>query len=114
MTDREKMIELIEECAIPITANSGSLMAHYSVYGDEAKHLADHLIAEGVGFLPKWIPASEPPKNDTGTQWILYKVGGSYFYSTGYYDGKCWRSTTTLRRIQIAGWMPPVPPPKGE
>ena len=63
MTDREKLIELIAECHIPVIAKSGRIMAHYAVQGDEAKHLADHLIANGV-TVQKWIPVAEPPKEN--------------------------------------------------
>ena len=66
MAMREKLAELIEECSIPVRAASGRIMAHYAVYGDEAKHLADHLIANGV-TLQKWIPVTErlPEKEST-------------------------------------------------
>jgi hypothetical protein len=69
---------------------------------------------QGKQDAQKWIPASEPPKDNTENQWVIYKVGGSYFYSTGYYDGKCWRSAITDFKIQIVGWMPLPEPPKGE
>lgn len=97
---REKLIELCEDLdTLPCC--------------DTYEGQADYLIANGV-TVQKWIPANEPPKDNTENQWIIYKVGGSYFYSTGYYDGKSWRSAITDFKIQIAGWMPLPEAPKGE
>lgn len=64
-------------------------------------------------MVNKWIPASGHPK-DTCECWIAYKSGGDYFYSTGYYDGKHWRSTITHNKIPVIYWMPLPEPPKGE
>lgn len=69
---------------------------------------------EPLANCQQWNPASEPPKDNTENQWVIYKVGGSYFHTTGYYDGKCWRSAITDFKIQIVGWMPLPEPPKGE
>ena len=62
---------------------------------------------------PKWIPASEPP-NDTNEYWVAYKAGGDYYYSTGYFDGKCWCSILTHHKIPVTHWMPLPEPPEGE
>ena len=70
------------------------------------------IIANGV-TVQEWIPASTPPK-DTCEYWIAYKAGGDYSYSTGYFDGKCWRSAFTHHKIPVTHWMPFPQPPKGE
>ena len=74
--------------------------------------IADDLIANGV-TVQQWIPASEPPK-DTYECWIAYKAGGDYFYSTGYFDGKYWRSAITHKQIPVTHWAYLPQPPKGE
>ena len=91
MDVREKLVELLD-------TNCG--------YVDEvaAEVLADHLIANGV-TVQEWISANEPPK-DTCEYWIAYKAGGDYSYSTGYFDGKCWRSALTHHKIPVTHWMP--------
>ena len=101
---REKLIELIAESRVTNTNDS------VCINGSE--YIADHLIANGV-TVQEWIPASEPPK-DTYEYWIAYKAGGDYFYSTGYFDGKCWRSAITHKQIPVTHWRYLPQPPKGE
>lgn len=96
---REKLIELLD-----------SMMVDDECLSNE--EIADHLIANGV-TVQEWIPASEPPK-DTYEYWIAYKAGGDYFYSTGYFDGKCWRSAITHKQIPVTHWMPLPEAPKEE
>ena len=74
--------------------------------------VASHLIDNGV-TVQEWISASEPPK-DTYEYWIAYKAGGDYSYSTGYFDGNCWRSAITHKQIPVTHWQPMPEPPKGE
>ena len=93
MDVREKLVELINDCRF---------MEGYGM--DLVERQADHLIAHGV-TVQEWIPASEPPK-DTCEYWIAYKAGGDYSYSTGYFDGKCWRSALTHHKIPVTHWMP--------
>ena len=101
MDVREKLVELINDCRF---------MEGYGM--DLVERQADHLIAHGV-TVQEWIPASEPPK-DTCEYWIAYKAGGDYSYSTGYFDGKYWRSALTHHKIPVTNWMPISQPPKGE
>ena len=77
-----------------------------------AEIFAERLIDNGV-TVQEWISASEPPK-DTYEYWIAYKAGGDYFYSTGYFDGKCWRSAITHKQIPVTHWQHLPQPPKGE
>ena len=101
MDVREKLVELLEDNEFIIRA-----------WGCEYEEAADSLIANGV-TVQEWIPASEPPK-DTCEYWIAYKAGGDYSYSTGYFDGKYWRSALTHHKIPVTNWMPISQPPKGE
>ena len=78
----------------------------------EVERVVNALIANGV-TVQEWIPASELPK-DTYEYWIAYKAGGDYSYSTGYFDGKYWRSALTHHKIPVTNWMPISQPPKGE
>ena len=97
---KEKLVELIHR-AITIWYK-----------GDVSVAIADYLIANGV-TVQEWISASEPPK-DTYEYWIAYKAGDDYFYSTGYFDGKCWRSAITHKHIPVTHWTFLPQPPKGE
>ena len=99
MDVREKLVEIIQNSV-------GGCARHW------AEVIADGLIAHGV-TVQEWISANEPPK-DTCEYWIAYKAGGDYSYSTGYFDGKCWRSALTHHKIPVTHWMPLPEPPKGE
>ena len=101
MPDRvkEKLVEIIQNSV-------GGCARHW------AEVIADGLIANGV-TVQEWKPASEPPK-DTEEYWIAYEAGGDYYYSTGYFDGKCWCSVLTHHKIPVTHWMPLPQPPKGE
>ena len=98
MDVREKLVELLDIIIQPGQKTLGDI--------------ADYLIANGV-TVQEWISANEPPK-DTCEYWIAYKAGGDYSYSTGYFDGKCWRSALTHHKIPVTHWMPLPEPPKGE
>ena len=93
---REKLVEIIQDA-----------------YSQNPYVVADNLIANGV-TVQEWIPASEPPKDDTEDFWVIYKTGAGYRYTTGYFDGRCWRSSATSFEIPVVGWMPLPEPPKGE
>lgn len=98
MDVREKLVEILDR------------FVYDEWYGNE--DIAEKLISNGV-TVQEWIPASAPPK-DTCEYWIAYKAGGDYSYSTGYFDGKCWRSAFTHHKIPATHWMPLPQPPKGE
>lgn len=98
MDTKEKLVEILDR------------FVYDEWYGND--DIAEKLISNGV-TVQEWIPASAPPK-DTCEYWIAYKAGGDYFYSTGYFDGKCWRSTFTHHKIPATHWMPLPQPPKGE
>ena len=111
---REKLIKLLKESTANCDPGGNCLTCQYRTQADCMERItADYMISNGV-TVQQWIPANEPPKDNTENQWVIYKVGGSYFHSTGYYDGKNWRSAITDLKIQIAGWMPLPQPAEGE
>ena len=114
MNDKEKLISLlILTDPNPYTCESESGSCELTTCTEcRARSTADLLIANGV-TVQEWISANEPPK-DTCEYWIAYKAGGDYSYSTGYFDGKCWRSALTHHKIPVTHWMPLPEPPKGE
>ena len=118
MADREKLIELLstaddyEDRVCRSYRRYSCKTCPYKGMDCTYRAKADHLIANGV-TVQKWIPASEPPK-DTYEYWIAYKAGGDYYYSTGYFDGKCWCSALTHHKIPVTHWMPLPELPKGE
>lgn len=66
MTEREKLIELLEcvgaTCDVPCKVDEDGC-GTYEIMGSD--YIADHLIANGV-TIQKWIPVSEPPDLFTG------------------------------------------------
>lgn len=121
MDTREKLSEVIAECAIPVIAASGRIMAHYAVKGDEAIHLADHLIANGV-TIQRWIPVTErlPKRNKKvlirskmGTSGHFFSVAAAcmvdsefgWMFEDGFEAQDC---------IEVTHWMPLPAAPKGE
>ena len=111
---REKLIEWCEDVILSCKASLCVDCEHNGIDYPKCMgvHFADHLIANGV-TVQQWIPAREPPK-DTCEYWIAYKAGGDYYYSTGYFDGKCWCSALTHHKIPVTHWMPLPEPPKEE
>lgn len=105
MSDREKLIELLWDCAC------------MDGYGTELREKqADHLISNGV-TVQKWIPVSEPPKEyrDKYGELIPFLVceKGTEYPFRGLYDGKTWGDG--LFSIYPTHWMPlPEPPKEGE
>ena len=107
---REKLIELIVTTDLSLSDSRRM----------DAENIADHLIAEGAGILPKWIPVTERlPENrddvlvcrrwwnetrnpqigwynDVSQEWQVLE-------SYGYYPCK-----------KVTHWMPLPEPPKGE
>ena len=62
MTDREKLIELLQHSPTDVMGNRG------------VGAMADHLISNGVTFQ-RWIPVSERLPDESGT-YIVFTVSG--------------------------------------
>ena len=107
MNDYKRLIGDIDDLLIAHPSENVSKM-----YLRKAADAIEQLISNGV-TVQEWISANEPPK-DICEYWIAYKAGGDYSYSTGYFDGKCWRSALTHHKIPVTHWMPLPQPPKGE
>ena len=104
MDVREKLVDIVERASVRTLPKN---TCHTNIV-----MLVNALIEDGV-TVQEWYSASEPPK-DTYEYWIAYKAGGDYFYSTGYFDGKCWRSAITHKSIPVTHWTHLPKPPKGE
>ena len=113
MTDREKLIELIDDFVYNI-----DVKRWYSEEHDEG--LADHLIAHGVTFakdnnvLDKWIPVTERLPN-YNTFVIVFAegiVGEAVLDDANYWY---WAGTDEYAsKIKVTHWMHLPQPPKGE
>jgi hypothetical protein len=116
---REKLIELLTE--------------YYGVdpayYGIEARHLADHLIANGV-TIQKWIPVTERlPKEEweqftaENYDWDVFpclavnknNYGGKQYVAKMFYTGENFVDDEYVRYTNsVTHWMPLPEAPKGE
>ena len=124
---REKLIELLE-CTYGQVEDRD-----YDCYGECKTCQAENLIANGVGFLPKWIPVSERLPEENGQYLVFQKhTYGTYtavlqFAKDGrkvdkydFYRGwkNVWyRYDSEWGHITIddvTHWMPLPEPPKGE
>ena len=121
MTDREKLIELLGADTCTDNDCCDDCVYHEN---EEAciQHLkatmADHLISNGVGFLPKWIPVTERlPERFGSFAVVVKKLGGKMYSDFADYDPyeERW-STSLVRGIEdiVTHWMPLPQPPKGE
>ena len=110
---REKLIELLE-CTYGQVADRD-----YDCYGECKTCQAENLIANGVGFLPKWISVKDrlPEQTDPATavlgitergrcHIVYYFKGVTSEEFTGFYD--------ICAKREITHWMPLPEAPKGE
>ena len=100
MTDKEKLIELMDEYEYPS-----------SVPG-----MADHLLDNGVTFQ-KWIPASEPPKewkdeNGDAINYLIYSPGIGVDIGNWIEPAKAWFCLGVP--FKVTHWMPMPEPPQEE
>ena len=115
MTDREKLIELLEG-------------AESAVYWDSSdkgfvKKIADHLIANGVTFakdttVPSWIPVTERLPDKMGKYLCRYVFGENTEYP---FEQVLWYYTAVEKPhfqnegsmgLTVTHWMPLPEPPK--
>lgn len=104
MTDREKLIELLN--------NVGSNIMQFPTYGF-IEHLADYLLSNGV-TVQQWIPVSEPPEvwRDENGDMVNYFVNTQYYgvdIANYMAPAKCWLSMGFP--INVTHWMPMPKPP---
>ena len=117
MTDREKLIKLIDQSRITQT--------EHSVCINGSAHMADFLIANGVTFAKdtnvpsKWIPVAErlPEKTRVPKDVLVYhKLGNCGMYvDRAWYcsDRNKWISALGMN-LKVTHWMPMPEPPKEE
>lgn len=114
MTDREKLVELMQDGGNPVWG--------WFPNNETMIQLADYLISNGVTVAKsatvegKWIPVSEPPekyRNEYGEliPFLVCEKGTEYPFR-GLYDGKTWGDG--FISIYPTHWMPLPEPPKGE
>ena len=113
---REKLVELIDQVRV--------VQTEYGVCISGTRHIADHLIANGVtvadgkdtGVHTGWIPASEPPKvyrDEYGIPipFLAYTEDENLFV-TYLVDGKHWGRFG--QDLKVTHWMPVPEPPEEE
>ena len=115
MSDREKLIELLEHDDCPL----------FMVFGDNMNGLADYLISNGVTFQ-QWIPVTErlpvqPPNrvDEQGRSWFTTGIECIVYDSENVlaahycFQNKCFWYADTLHPLKnITHWMPLPEPPK--
>lgn len=122
MTDREKLIELLNEnfceyCNVDIIAGHCKIRA----ISFDVDRFADFLIANGVTFATdnnvgcKWIPASEPPKewkdeNGDSINYLIYSPGIGVDIGNWIQPAKAWFCLGVP--FKVTHWMPLPNPPK--
>lgn len=117
MTDREKLIELLQNDPCPGLDIADCGFCQYVDAEDcFAERIADHLLANGV-TIQRWIPASEPPKEYINKYReltpFLVCVKGTEYPFRALYDGKRWGDG--LDEIFVTHWMPlPEAPKEGK
>lgn len=108
MTDRERLIELIDEAVKERCLNIRCIDCNY--YSSEPRFcrnesVVDHLIANGV-TVQRWFPASDPPEEE-GLYLVAVKNDHKRRYSkTAWYSKPAW-----FARQDVTHWMP-LPEPK--
>ena len=107
MTDREKLIEILESAESAFYWNSEDKRF--------IEKIADHLLANGVTFQ-KWIPASEPPKewkdeNGDAINYLIYSPEYGVDIGNWIERAKVWFCLGVP--FKVTHWMPlPTPPDK--
>ena len=109
MTDREKLVELLDYIRY---SQEFSCYDFYDM-SDAAESIADFLISKGV-TVQEWNSAKEPPKEyrDECMELIPFLVceSGTKYPFRAVYDGKVWGDGWS--KIPVTHWMPLPEPPK--
>ena len=104
MTDREKMIDLLD--------NVASNILQFPTDGF-IEHLADYLLANGV-TVKQWIPVSEPPEEPNE---YIVMIKGAAEATTLLFDGSYWFEEDEdgwVNYYAVTHWMPLPEPPESE
>ena len=108
MTDREKLIGLLETVAYPEVLCDGEVLV-------STARVADHLIANGV-TIQKWIPVSERLPEDDSDVLAYLRIGEEgRIYPANYAKGMwfdCIFNTSATETT--THWLPLPEPPKGD
>ena len=94
MTDRDRLIELINDCRY---------MDGHGI--DLVEKQADHLLSNGV-TVQEWISVDYPPKENG--DYFIYTQDG--YIGTAYFKYGRWLAGGSV----VTHWMPLPQPPKGE
>ena len=107
---REKLIELLD-CTYGQVEDRD-----YDCYGECKTCQAENLIANGVGFLPKWIPVTERLPEDDSDVLAYLRIGEEgRIYPATYAKGMWFDCIfNTPATSTTTHWMPLPEPPKGE
>lgn len=109
MTDREKLIELIETAGTRLVVKGED----WGIMPPTIEDIANHLIANGV-TVQKWIPASEPP--EVRGEYIVYTPTAWSDRTVLIWDEQdwCFMDGAIAREGFVTHWMPLPEPPKGD
>ncbi len=113
MSDREKLIELMNE-AQKICLDSDCYGCAYAAKGNECDYMliADHLISNGV-TVQKWIPVSERlPEKYTTVLCVWSRMPKDNFYGFARYQGGDTWYVHNEGMPKVTHWMPLPEPPK--
>ena len=100
---KEKLVELLER------AFESFIDDPYCI--PDEKEFADHLIANDVGFLPKWISVKDRLPEEEGLYWVAVVNDHERKYSkTAWYHGH----GNWFLRQKVTHWQYLPQPPKGE
>lgn len=120
MTDRKKMIELIEKARNKDFAICTShAMCKDCAYGTEkdchSAGIADHLIANGVTFQ-RWIPVTDEQPDENATYIVAAFDGRAIRTTFAQWQprAKKWYLTGSRSYWKVTHWMPLPTTPKGE
>ena len=112
---REKLVELIDQARVVKT--------EYGVCISGTRHIADHLIANGVTFaedinIPaKWISVKDrlPEEDEDIIAFCYYHESWQtqVCHLSSNYEGQ-WYTSVAGQWVRVTHWMPLPEPPKGE
>ena len=116
MPDREKLIKIMRGATKTHEEQNeqwilgGKVGERPSIYGS----FADHFIANGVGFLPKWIPVTERLPEPKELVLCIWKdINGIHYGFARYQHDNVWY-VSNEGMPEVTHWMPLPQPPKGE